>query len=374
MADIDCNIPVYDDASWKGIPFVVLSSNDEFGRRGHQYEYPLSEQTGYKDLGRRIRQFSISGYLIGADQIEKSNRMARAAESPEPGTLSHPMFGPMRVACVTLKISAEYKKEIRRTKLDFNFVEANDSMAPYNMGQSHDHLYASGTNAIDTAVALLPWAPTSTALNTATAINSNLAQYVVPAVDEDSFDVVSMLQGQRGGALSLPSFAPQLFGVAPASIVAYGESEIRAGYLKFEGVITPISRGTAEVRRLHEDASKRLRAFNAFVVEQSTAEPSVESLIVGARLSLIRDYALAVQQHHYDTVSEALLDLDFVMAVYDDEERMATERCYDVLVTAIRQARDDAARLILQQNVQLPGIMTQPVHGIRQTQMVWDKT
>jgi len=62
-------------------------------------------------------------------------------------------------------------------------------------------------------------------------------------------------------------------------------------------------------------------------------------------------------------VSEALIDLDFVMAVYDDEERMATERCYDVLVTAIRQARADAARLILQQNVRLPGIVTQPVQG-----------
>ena len=362
MAGPDCLIPVYLDASWKGVPFVVLTSSDEFGRRGDQYEYPLSEDTAYKDLGRKIRKFRIEGYLIGGDQVEKSVRMARAAESPGPGTLVHPMFGSIRVACVTLKISAEYKTDIRRTRLDFDFVEANESMAPYLAGASVQQVFASGSQAVNTAKAVLPWAPTADALAASQAISANLAGQIEPATDEESFDAISVLT-----RTDVP-----VFGVSPAELqatrltatVAFEETLTRAGYLTFAGVVNPIDEGTAEVRRLHLDAMKRLRAFNLFVVEQSQPnEPSIESLIVAARLSLIRDYALTALQHTYATVSEALIDLDFVMAVYDDEERAATQHCYDVLITAIRQARADSVRSILAKNVRLPGIVRQEVYG-----------
>src|SRR5262245_23213606 len=75
-------VPTYLPASWKGIPFVCTDTDDTFGRRGHLYEYPLSERVAWKDLGRKARRFKVNGYLIGGDQISQTNAMAAAAESP----------------------------------------------------------------------------------------------------------------------------------------------------------------------------------------------------------------------------------------------------------------------------------------------------
>src|SRR5262245_52975871 len=101
-SEADCKVPTYQRATWKGVPFEVESSADEFGRRGDLYEYPLSEDTAFKDLGRKARRFRVEGYLIGAEQVSLTQRMQRAAESPEPGTLVHPMYGSQRVSCATL--------------------------------------------------------------------------------------------------------------------------------------------------------------------------------------------------------------------------------------------------------------------------------
>jgi len=378
MAAPGCEIPTYRDASWKGVPFLCETTDDEFGRRGDQYEYPLSEDTGYKDLGRKIRRFKVTGYLIGSDQVDQSARMARAAESPQPGTLVHPMFGGQQVACVTLRMSADYRKDIKRTKLDFDFVEAHSSMAPYLMGSSVDSMYQSGSAAIEASQLRATWNANANAVEAARAIDLNLAALVAPASDEESFDVISVLEGRAQPMpattlemLAMP--APQVMrqwsaipyaGSTPDdSTATFDVTVTKAGYITFEGVVAPITEGTATIRRLHLDAMKRLHAFNAFVVEQADGTASVESLIVAARLSLIRDYALTAAQSTYQSVSEAILALDFVMAVYDDEELLAARSCYDVLVTAIRRARADAARGILMKNIRLPGIVTSSVHG-----------
>lgn len=369
MAAPDCAIPVYRDASWKGVSFLCETSADEFGRRGDQYEYPLSEETGYKDLGRKIRRFKLEGYLIGSDQVDQSVQMARAAESPQPGILIHPMFGNQMVACVTLRVSADYRKDIKRTRLDFDFVEANSSMAPYALGAAIAQVFASGSVAVDTARQTAPWAPTVAAVEAASRVELDLATHVMPASDEDSFDMVAVLQRSATPVpfiAQIPTAPVQLQRLSTTPLAAsatFAQTKSRAGYLRFDEVVNPIDQGTATVRRLHKDAMQRLRAFNAFVVEQADGSPSIESLIVAARLSLIRDYALTAAQTTYATVSEAFLDLDFVMAIYDDEERMAARTCYDALATAVRQARADAARHIISRNIRLPGVVSFPVDG-----------
>lgn len=339
---IDCAIPHYLAASWKGVPFHVDSSSDEFGRRGAQYEYPLSEENGYKDLGRKIRRFKVEGYLIGADQVAMTVAMAFAAESPEPGMLTHPVYGPQLCACVQLTTSIDYRTAKRRTKLSFDLIEAMPSMAPYMIGAAISALFAVGSTALNVSGVRTVWQPTAPAAAVATTISTSLASYVAPASDEESWDAISMLQ--RG---SDPLASPAVV------------------FDTFADTIAPIDNGTATVRRLHVDALQRLRAWNETVVAASDpALPSVESLIVSARLAMIRDYALVAAQTPYTTVKDALDDLDFVMAVYDDEERIAINHCDDVLTVAVRDARAVAAQTILSQNIRLPGVSQSAVDGL----------
>jgi len=362
----DCLVPGFMEASWKGVPFHVESSSDDFGRRGDLYEYPLSEQTGYKDLGRKARRFNVEGYLIGGNQVALTVAMATAAESPEPGMLMHPIYGPQLVACVKLTTSAEYRAKKRLTKLSFDFVEGTASMAPYMIGAAVSALFASGSSAVAASKPQAIWVPTATTDAAARDISDALARQIAPAVDEDSYDAISRLE--RGDPLTIFHSVEEIVPVArigaPRAAAPPSTVMLPRPYPTFADVVDPIDDGTATVRRIHADALRRLREFNAYVVDRQEGSPSVQSLVLSTRLAMIRDYALTAAQSTYQTVTAAVADLDFVMAVYDDEERAAADRCDDALVTAIRAARADAASTILAQNVRLPGVTESSADGV----------
>src|SRR5262252_2878952 len=210
--------PTYLRASWKGVPFVCEESSDEFGRRGHLYEYPLSDRIGYKDLGRKARKFKVRGYLIGGDQVAQTRAMAAAAESPEPGMLIHPAYGSQRCACVKLTTSLDYYKDKRRTRLDFELVEASDSMAPFVLGNATATMFAIGSDAV-AAASLGYWNPderaSPPAYMAADVISLALARLIEPATDEESYDVISVLRRSEAvsAAPELPALPAPLMGM-----------------------------------------------------------------------------------------------------------------------------------------------------------------
>jgi prophage DNA circulation protein len=357
--------PTYQPASWKGVPFFVDTSDDDFGRRGHLYEYPLSDRTGYKDLGRKARRFKVEGWIIGGDQIAQTLAHASAAESPEPGTLVHPAYGAQRVACVRLTTHLEYYRDRRRTKLSYDFVEANDSMAPFHVSTMRADVLQLGSAAVN-AAALGFWEGTPTNIEAATQASVALARLIEPATDEDSFDAASALE--RGVQPVLTDTGSMVVGlgvVAPRISLGGPIASTSAIYSEFSDVIVPIDHGTMTIRLIHADAMNRLRTYNKQVVELGIGGGySVETLVIAARLSLVRDYALTSIGTTYATVAAALADLDFVMTVYDEEEEAAAVRCDDKLVSAIREARATTAQSILQANIRLPGLVTSRVNGI----------
>jgi hypothetical protein len=374
-------IPEYLPASWKEKPFFVLTSQDDFGRRGDVYEYPLNENVGFVDLGRKARRFKIEGYLIGADQVALTREMRDAAESPLPGTLIHPMYGPQRVACVSLSASADYRKDKKRTKLAFDFIEAvtlgeQDRTAPKITPAA---VWDIGTAAQRVAKSHGVWRPGTRERRAAQWVHRDLAKKIEPARDEKSWDAVDRL-------LRIPQWAA---GTAPPPGRTPQWSD--AAQI-FDEIADPIDTGTGTVRRLWGEGDRtrrlpgawttdtdiaasalggtalaRLRLFNGTVVSvesESGASLSIESLIVTARLSLIRDFAVAAIYQRYDTKNAAFADLDFIMAVYDDEERAAAGHCWDDVVLAIRAARATAATAMLTANVSLPGVYASNVDGV----------
>jgi hypothetical protein len=346
----DCLIPQYLAASWKGVPFFVLTSSDDFGRRGDLYEYPLNENVGYVDLGRKARRFKIEGYLIGSDQIAQTRRMRDAAERAQPGVLVHPMYGPQNVACVTLSASADYRKDKKRTKLAFDFIEAvtipGQEFAPQVI--TPESVNRAGTAAWQAhghrvKRTLGAWLPGARARRAAQWVHSDLAKKIRPARDEGSWDAVDSLSP------TIPLDAP---------------------LPDFDAVADPIEIGTMTVRRLWGSggiAQVRLRLFNGTVVrveDEFGSGMSIESLIVTSRLALIRDFAVAARMTKYPTKNAAFADLDFIMAVYDDEERAAAAHSWDDVVVAIRAARAASAQAMLVANATLPGIFTTNVNGV----------
>ncbi|EGG3071016.1 DNA circularization protein [Salmonella enterica] len=91
-------------ASFRGVPFAVVSATSAFGRRQARHEYPYRDKPWIEDLGRSIRHFTLRGFLVqdskiysAPDVITQRNNLIAACERGEPGTLIHPTLGELTV-------------------------------------------------------------------------------------------------------------------------------------------------------------------------------------------------------------------------------------------------------------------------------------
>lgn len=119
-------------ASFRGVPFGVITADGRFGRRMAEHEYPFRDKPWLEDLGRATRKISFVGFLIsdslvygGGDVIDQRERMIAACETNGPGTLIHPTLGELLVSCPQDGLTViERGNEWRYFELGFSFIES----------------------------------------------------------------------------------------------------------------------------------------------------------------------------------------------------------------------------------------------------------
>ncbi|MBX6386930.1 MAG: DNA circularization N-terminal domain-containing protein [Microbispora sp.] len=116
-------------ASFRGVPFSVLSAEAGLARRTAVHEYPFRDDVWVEDLGGGRNTFGLTGFLVGDDVISLRDDMQAAAQTPGPGELIHPTFGSLTVACVDFR-TAERWDAGRVIELSFAFVRAGERLYP----------------------------------------------------------------------------------------------------------------------------------------------------------------------------------------------------------------------------------------------------
>jgi prophage DNA circulation protein len=89
-----------------------------------QRDVPYTE-----DLGRKAREFSVSGYLIGTDYQTQRDELEKACETAGPGVLVHPYRGEMTVECRGLGVS-ESTTDGGMCMVKLTFLEAGEASYP----------------------------------------------------------------------------------------------------------------------------------------------------------------------------------------------------------------------------------------------------
>ncbi|WP_340620308.1 DNA circularization protein [Xenorhabdus siamensis] len=92
-------------ASFRGVPFAVVSGESVFGRRQAVHEYPYRDTAWLEDLGRATRRITIRGFIIqnsavydAPDVITQRKNLVAACETGSTGTLVHPTLGELTVS------------------------------------------------------------------------------------------------------------------------------------------------------------------------------------------------------------------------------------------------------------------------------------
>lgn len=92
-------------ASFRGVPFLVDTSERAGGRRTVTHEFPLRDDPFVEDLGRRARTFRVDGYVLGDDYLSDRDALLTALEDTSgPGELVHPYHGVRRAICTTVSV------------------------------------------------------------------------------------------------------------------------------------------------------------------------------------------------------------------------------------------------------------------------------
>ncbi|MBC3492721.1 DNA circularization protein [Pseudomonas taiwanensis] len=128
----------YRTASFRGVEFHVESAESSHGRRQAVHEHAQRDTPYTEDLGRKAREFSLAGYLVGKEYDLQRDQIIEVCEQAGPGALVHPYRGEMTVVCRGLTVS-ESSEDGGMCRLTFTFLESGEASYP---STSIDHVNA----------------------------------------------------------------------------------------------------------------------------------------------------------------------------------------------------------------------------------------
>lgn len=85
------------DASFRGVKFLVDGDDLAGGRRGLTHEFPYRDTPENEDLGHKAREYHITGYVIGDDWQRQRDQLIAALEQGGIAELVHPHYGIQKV-------------------------------------------------------------------------------------------------------------------------------------------------------------------------------------------------------------------------------------------------------------------------------------
>ena len=335
---VQCGDPKseYRKASWKGVPFLVRTDTTTVGRRGDLYEFPHGEHTGWRDLGIKAAEFSIEGYLIGADHHRQAAAMKAAAESPGPGILVHPIYGETLVACRSLTITHEIKDARRITTLSFDFVRVGSdafpgiaSALPIFFDELDVFIDVVRSNFLATwAIDDVPLYQVQDSRNAFVRIADLLYRelYAYGRADKDTQDAFTLLRVARLGYGSIS-----------------GENVLLTVHRGIEAIYESASAADAI------DAMRSIRmALNAPMPVTDASTRNVQALRSLTSRLLASYSALATTDLVSPSIDDVHRSIAFVQDILDEEERLASDQCDGDVVSAIRRVRPRIQERLLQ--------------------------
>lgn len=84
-------------ASFRGVEFGVKDTQFQGGRRAAIHEFPKRETPYTQDLGRKAKEFTINGFVVGEAYFGRRDKLINALDKEGTGELIHPYYGRIKV-------------------------------------------------------------------------------------------------------------------------------------------------------------------------------------------------------------------------------------------------------------------------------------
>lgn len=145
-------------ASYKGVPFAVLSNDTGGGRRQVVHQYPGRDIPWTEDMGREARSFRFRGFLVANDRVYAGGPVAlqralllAVLEQAGPGLMTHPSLGILSVSVRRFSLG-EDRAAATYSDVDIEFVESGKRTYPTILSSSSGLLTAANLAKLAIAV------------------------------------------------------------------------------------------------------------------------------------------------------------------------------------------------------------------------------
>lgn len=340
-------------ASFRGVPFHVETTELGAGRRTQLHEYPKRDKPDVEDLGRATRDLSFSGFVVGDDYVEQANTLLGALEAYGPGTLVHPWFGTMQVS-IKDAARVSFDAELGKARFAMSFIESGELEFP-SVSTSTQAASRNAASELE-SVAVAGFADRFTV--------SGFQDFVAAAANGNLGDMLGVISSSEvGNVLGLSNSLATSISTAIALIsnpATLGWKLL--GMFGLSGVATTVAAWTSTARSLTRVAasSDLSNPSTPTVSTASRQQAYVNAVAINtlARQALLAQ-AVGASSLVGTSVDSTLLSYDDMVAVraeliaaIDAESMTASDSVYDALQTArlvvwqdLTSRASDSARL-----------------------------
>ncbi|RIJ06062.1 hypothetical protein DXK93_01670 [Achromobacter sp. K91] len=117
------------EASFRGVRFLVDQDSGRRGRRTVLHEYPKRDVPMVEDMGLATQNFKFSAWVAGLDCFNQRDALLKALEEPGTGELVHPWYGRVEVVCTSVDVSHS-EAEGGVVRFDLEFVKGVSTAFP----------------------------------------------------------------------------------------------------------------------------------------------------------------------------------------------------------------------------------------------------
>jgi len=115
------------DASFRGLVFDCLQTEDEAERDTASHAYPYMDGEDVEDLGRKARQLRLTAVFFGDDYDSRLQAFLAMLDEPGHGELIHPVFGSMARMQLLRHVVRHSAEDVDYCTVELTFKEATPS-------------------------------------------------------------------------------------------------------------------------------------------------------------------------------------------------------------------------------------------------------
>lgn len=118
------------DASFKGVTFEVVKTNDSSERVTVEHSYPYVDGADIEDMGRGARRFSVDAIFHGDDYEPRLQEFLAILDESGAGEFIHPVFGSIKNAQATRSTVQHDAENPNQASFSIEFIESTTA-APF---------------------------------------------------------------------------------------------------------------------------------------------------------------------------------------------------------------------------------------------------